>query len=175
MDKGLEEAFQGFVAARSGALLRTAYLLVGDRHGAEDLLQTALVKTFVRFGAIRDTGALEGYVRRTMATTATSWWRGRPFRERPVERIPDRPCDAGPDAGPGAGIEQDAMWSHLRALPAKQRAVLVLRYYEGLAEAEIAEVLGISRGTVKSHASRGLATLRQRLGEERDVAEAVTS
>ncbi|MET8148032.1 SigE family RNA polymerase sigma factor [Actinoplanes sp. NPDC049668] len=171
MDKGLEEAFQGFVAARSGALLRTAYLLVGDRHGAEDLLQTALVKTFVKFGGIRDTGALEGYVRRTMATTATSWWRGRPFRERPVERLPDRLCAAGPDVG----LEQDAMWAHLGALPAKQRAVLVLRYYEGLAEAEIADVLGISRGTVKSHASRGLATLRRRLGEERDVVEAVTS
>ncbi|BFU46315.1 SigE family RNA polymerase sigma factor [Krasilnikovia sp. MM14-A1004] len=174
MDKGLEEAFQGFVTARSGALLRTAYLLVGDRHWAEDLVQTALVKTFVKFAGIRDPGALEGYVRRTMATTATSWWRGRPYRERPVDRFPDRAKD-GPGTGPDAAVEQDAMWTHLRSLPAKQRAVLVLRYYEGLAEAEIAEVLGISRGTVKSHASRGLATLRRRLGEERDLAEAVTS
>ncbi|GAB1690166.1 SigE family RNA polymerase sigma factor [Krasilnikovia sp. M28-CT-15] len=175
MDKGLEEAFQGFVAARSGALLRTAYLLVGDRHWAEDLVQTALVKTFVKFAGIRDQGALEGYVRRTMVTTATSWWRGRPYRERPVDRFPDRARDDGPDGGPDARLEQDAMWTHLQTLPVKQRAVLVLRYYEGLAEAEIAEVLGISRGTVKSHASRGLATLRQRLGEEHGMAEAVSS
>src|SRR4051812_9119277 len=73
VNKAAEEAFQGFIAAPSGALLRTAYLLLDDRHGAEDLLQTALVKTFVKWSSIRDVGALEGYVRRTMVTTATSW------------------------------------------------------------------------------------------------------
>ncbi|GLW31782.1 SigE family RNA polymerase sigma factor [Actinoplanes regularis] len=173
MDKAAEEEFRGFVTARSGALLRTAYLLVGDRHRAEDLLQTALVKTFVKWSRLRDPGALEGYVRRAMATTATSWWRGRPYRERPVARLPDHPPD-GIDRSV-AHLEKDAMWTHLRALPAKQRAVLVLRYYEGLAEAEIADVLGISRGTVKSHASRGLTTLRQRLDKEHDELEAVPS
>ena len=173
MDESVEVAFQGFVAARGGALLRTAYLLVGDRHLAEDLLQTALVKTYVKWSSIRDVGALEGYVRRTMATTATSWWRGRPYREKPVEQLPDRAPQGVP--GVDAGLEQDAMWTHLRALPAKQRAVLVLRYYEGLAESEIAEVLGISRGTVKSHASRGLTALRQRLSEEQFVAKVVAA
>jgi RNA polymerase sigma-70 factor (ECF subfamily) len=175
VDQAVEEAFQGFVAARSGALLRTAYLLVGNRHSAEDLLQTVLVKTFVRWSSIRDVGALEGYVRRSMVTTATSWWRGRAYRERPLGELPDRIPDNGAGGGSDARLEQDAMWMHLRALPAKQRAVLVLRYYEGLAEAEIADVLGISRGTVKSHASRGLTALRQRLSEERAEVEAMSS
>ncbi|MEU7904249.1 SigE family RNA polymerase sigma factor [Actinoplanes sp. NPDC049118] len=174
MDKAAEESFRGFVATRSGALLRTAYLLVGERHRAEDLLQTALVKTFVHWSSIRDLGALEGYVRRIMATTATSWWRGRPYRERLVDRLPDRYPDGAAD-GPDARLEQDAMWKHLRALPAKQRAVLVLRYYEGLAEAEIADVLGISRGSVKSHASRGLTTLRRRFDAEHTEMKAVSS
>jgi RNA polymerase sigma-70 factor (sigma-E family) len=159
VDKAGEGAFREFVAARSGALLRTAYLLVGDRGRAEDLLQTALIKAYVAWHRIRDPGALEGYVRRTMANTATSWWRGRPYRERPVSELPER---TGQD-DIGARFERDAMWAHLRALPTRQRAVLVLRYYEGLSETEIAEVLGVSRGTVKSHASRALSALRRRI------------
>jgi RNA polymerase sigma-70 factor (ECF subfamily) len=157
-----EDAFRAFVAARSPALLRTAYLLVGDVGRAEDLVQTALVKTYLAWSRIHDRAALEAYVRRTMATTATSWWRGRQFRERIVEQVPE---GSAPDELDPA-LERDSMWSHLRALPARQRAVLVLRYYEGLSEAEIAEALGFSRGTVKSHASRGLAALRRRLAAE---------
>ena len=154
-----EESLRDFITNRSPALLRSAYLLVGDRQHAEDLVQTALVKTYLAWPRLRDRGALEAYVRRTMATTATSWWRGRKFRERATSGVPDR---AAEDAlSPRA--ERDAMWAHLRDLPVKQRAVLVLRYYEGLSEAEIADTLGLSRGTVKSHASRGLATLRQRM------------
>jgi RNA polymerase sigma-70 factor (sigma-E family) len=162
VDPAGEQAFRDFVAARSGALMRTAFLLVGDRGRAEDLVQTALVKTYVAWGRIRDPEAVEGYVRRTLATTATSWWRRRSYRERPLEAIPDAP---GVDEI-GARIDRDVMWDHLATLPAKQRAVLVLRYYEGLGEAEIAETLGISRGTVKSHASRALAALRRRLDGE---------
>jgi len=175
VDKVAEEAFQSFIVARSGALLRTAYLLVGDRHRAEDLLQTALVKTFVKWPGIRDAGALEGYVRRTMATTATSWWRGRPFRERTVDRLPEPAPRDGTGDAPDARLEHDAMWARLREIPVKQRAVLVLRYYEGLAESEIADVLGISRGTVKSHSSRGIAALRRRLDQEHAEAEAMSS
>jgi RNA polymerase sigma factor (sigma-70 family) len=97
-----------------------------------------------------------------MATTATSWWRGRRFRERVVETLPE--TAATDDLDPS--LERDRLWSHLRQLPPRQRAVLVLRYYEGLSEAEIADTLGFSRGTVKSHASRGLAALRRRLADD---------
>ncbi|GGJ95093.1 RNA polymerase sigma factor [Pilimelia anulata] len=156
-----EERFREFVAARSGALLRSAYLLVGDRGRAEDLVQTALVKTYAAGPRSRDTGALEAQVRRTMVTTATSWWRGRRYREQPV---PDAPAAVVPDAVE-AVAERDALWRELLRLPVKQRAVLVLRYYEGLTEAEIADVLQVSRGTVKSHASRAIAALRAKLTE----------
>jgi RNA polymerase sigma-70 factor (sigma-E family) len=169
VDEVSEEAFRSFVAARSAALLRSAYLLVGDRGRAEDLLQTALVKTYVRWVDIRDPAAVEGYVRRVMVTTASSWWRGRPYRERPVDTVPER---GGPDQE-GARADHDAVWQQLKALPVSQRAVLVLRYYEDMTETEIADVLNISRGTVKSHASRGLAALRRQLHEEY-VAEAET-
>ena len=154
-----EESLREFIANRSPALLRSAYLLVGDLQYAEDLVQTALIKTYLAWPRLRDRGALEAYVRRTMATTATSWWRGRKFRERVTSGVPDQ---AAEDAL-SPRTERDAMWAYLRDLPVKQRAVLVLRYYEGLSESEIAETLGLSRGTVKSHASRGLATLRRRM------------
>ncbi|MEU4644603.1 SigE family RNA polymerase sigma factor [Micromonospora sp. NPDC023814] len=170
MDEVAEDAFRSFVAARSAALLRSAYLLVGDRGRAEDLLQTVLIKTYVRWSRIRDPAAVEGYVRRALVTTATSWWRGRAYRERPVDTVPDR---GGVDET-DARLEHDAMWQRLLTLPPKQRAVLVLRYYEGMAEAEIAEVLDISRGTVKSHASRGLAALRRQLEEQDAQKGAVT-
>src|SRR5688572_12774825 len=159
VDAAKEAAFREFVQTRSPALLRSAYLLVGDRGQAEDLLQTSLVKTYLAWHRIRDHGAVEAYVRRTMATTATSWRRGRRFRERSMEGVPD----VTDSDHIGARVEHDAMWTHLQALPARQRAVLVLRYYEGFSEAEIAETLGFTRGTVKSHASRGLAALRGRI------------
>ena len=160
MDVADEDAFRAFVASRTAALLRSAYLLVGDHGQAEDLVQTALVKTYLAWSRIREPAAVESYVRRTMATTATSWWRGRRFRERVVETLPDR-ADAD-HVDPS--LERDSMWSHLRELPARQRAVLVLRYYENLSEAEIADALGCSRGTVKSQASDALAHLRRMTG-----------
>jgi RNA polymerase sigma-70 factor, ECF subfamily len=157
-----EERFRAFVAARSPALLRTAYLLVGDRGRAEDLVQTALVKTYLAWGRIRDDGAIEAYVRRVMATTATSWWRRRWSGELVSAALPDGAV------GDGAAelAEADEMRQLLMTIPARQRAVLVLRYYNDLSEAEISATLGISRGAVSGYTARALATLRQRLGLE---------
>ena len=164
VDSADEEAFRSFIVQRSPTLLRTAYLLVNDRERAEDLLQTALVKTYQVWHRIRDISALEGYVRRTMATTAISWWRQRRHREEVVEHPPDQ---VGPDDAQ-ARLDRDALWDQLRRLPAQQRAVIVLRYYEDLSESEIAGMLGVSAGAVKRHASRALATLRGRITEENE-------
>ena len=163
MRGGPDEEFRAFVAARSPALLRTSCLLVGgDWALAEDLLQAALTKTYLAWGRIEDRGAVEAYVRRTLATTATSWWRRRWHGERSTDVLPE-----GADPDRSAVVdERDALWRHVRALPAKQRAVLVLRFYEDLSEAETARTLGVSPGTVKSHTSRALATLRAALAEE---------
>jgi RNA polymerase sigma-70 factor (sigma-E family) len=152
-----EAEFRAFVAARQVALLRTAYLLTGDRGIAEDLLQTALTKTYLAWGRIRDKGAAEAYARAALVTTSTSWWRRHWHGERPTERLPDRATDADATA---ALDDRDAMWTALSRLPARQRAVIVLRYYEDLTEDEIARALGCSRGTVKSQASRALRALR---------------
>jgi RNA polymerase sigma-70 factor (sigma-E family) len=160
-----EDQLRQFIETRSGALLRSAYLLVGDRTQAEDLLQTALIKTYLAWPRIRDHGAVEAYVRRTMATTATSWWRGRRYRERSADVVPDR-VEEDPV---GPAIERDTMWALLRSLPPRQRAVLVLRYYEGLSEAEIADTLRMARGTVKGYAARALATLRSRIARQTTI------
>ncbi len=155
-----------FVAARWNALLRVAYLLTGDRSSAEDLVQTALAKTYVAWPRIRDTGAVEGYVKRTMVTTYTSWWR----RHRGRESAVAEPADAGgrllaaPGASPADDLEavlhRSVLWPHLARLPRGQRATVVLRFYEDLSEAETAALLGCSTGTVKSQTHRALATLR---------------
>jgi RNA polymerase sigma-70 factor (ECF subfamily) len=160
MPRDADAEFREFVAARSTALLRTAYLLTGgDWALAEDLLQTTLTKTYLAWGRIRDRQALESYVRRTLATTATSWWRRRWHGERPTAVLPE----VG-RTDPGIAFdERDALWRLVLALPVRQRAVLVLRFYEDMSEAEIAHTLGVSPGTVKSHASRALATLRAEL------------
>ncbi|WP_328340366.1 SigE family RNA polymerase sigma factor [Micromonospora sp. NBC_00421] len=158
----LEDEFRDFVAARSGALLRTAYLLAGDWATAEDLLQTALTKTYLAWRRLGGIEAVEPYARRVLVNTSTSWWRRRWHGERPTEVLPER---AGVDEI-AQHLDRDALWQHLRALPARQRAVLVLRYYEDLSEAQTAALLEISPGTVKSQTSRALATLRRRLGAE---------
>lgn len=155
MDQQAREEFRDYVAARSPALLRTAYLLTGNRADAEDLLQTSLAKTYLSWDRIRDRGALDGYVRRTLVTTQTSFWR-RKKPEALYDEVPDLP---GRDATADTDLH-DALWTALARLSRKQRAAVVLRYYEDLTEADTAEVLGVSVGTVKSTVSRALATLR---------------
>ncbi|MFU8870799.1 SigE family RNA polymerase sigma factor [Micromonospora sp. SL4-19] len=158
----LEEEFREFVAARSSALLRTAYLLAGDWATAEDLLQTALTKTYLAWKRLGGIEAIEPYARRVLVNTSTSWWRRRWHGERPTEVLPER---AGVDEIEQQ-LDRDALWRHLQALPARQRAVLVLRFYEDMSEAQTAALLEISPGTVKSQTSRALHTLRRRLGSE---------
>lgn len=154
------EEFREFVAARSPALLRTAYLLTGSRHDAEDLLQTSLAKTFLAWRRVRAADQPEAYVRRLMVNTRTSLWRRRGVAEQLTGAVPEK---ASADRYADVDLH-DALWRALATLGRRQRAVLVLRYYEQLSEAEIADALGISVGTVKSQASRALATLRANAG-----------
>jgi RNA polymerase sigma-70 factor (sigma-E family) len=148
--------FAAYMQARQPALLRTAFLLTGDAHTAEDVVATALAKLYLAWDRVRDRESVDGYVRRIIANETTSLWR-RPWRRREVaaEVLPERGRADAYDDG-----RTEALWRAVSSLPTRQRAVVVLRYYEELSEAEIAHVLGISPGTVKSQASRALATLR---------------
>jgi RNA polymerase sigma-70 factor (sigma-E family) len=161
VDEQGREAFREYVAGRSPALLRTAYLLTGHRGDAEDLLQTALAKTYLAWDRIRDRESVDGYVRRVMVNTRTSWWRRRKLEEYPTDALPERRDDR--DATDDLALH-DALWSALAQLPKRQRAMVVLRYYEDLSEAETADVLGVSVGTVKSTTSRALVKLRDSAG-----------
>lgn len=161
-EDSVDTEFRQFVAARSAALLRTAYLLVGDWAHAEDVLQTSLTKTYLAWRRLGQIEAVDAYARRVVVTTATTWWRRRWHGERPTAVMPDH---AGPDRY-DQQVERDALWRHVRALPARQRAVLVLRFYEDLTEADTARVLGVAVGTVKSQCARALTALRARLAEE---------
>lgn len=160
-----EERFDAFVAARGDAIWRSAWLLTGDRHLAEDLVQTSLAKAWPKWPGIADEGRFEAYLRRTLFTTYVAWWRRKWHGERPTERPPERPTYSG-----DADRSHDLMVA-LAALPRMQRAVVVCRWFEDLSEAQTAELLGISVGTVKSHGSRALTALRSspHLTEERDV------
>jgi RNA polymerase sigma-70 factor (sigma-E family) len=149
---GVREDFEAFVAARYDALLRTAYLLTGDHHDAEDLLQQTLVKAVAAWGRI--TGDPEPYVRTILVRQNVSRWRRRRWRELATETLPDA-------EGPDEGVE-DRLELHraLGELAPRQRAVIVLRYYEDLTEAQTAETLGIAVGTVKSQTRDALQRLR---------------
>src|SRR4029079_10556182 len=142
--------FESFVAARSGALFGTAVLLTGDRHVAEDLLQTALSKSCLSWRGI--SGDPEAYVRRVLVNTYISMWRRKWNGETPTETLPETTSPAGSDRAD----RQDPVAAPHR-LPKRQRAVVVLRYLEDLGEREVAVLLGCSVGTVKSQASRALA------------------
>ena len=151
--------FAAYLQARQASVLRTAYLLCGDRHTAEDLTQTAFAKLYLAWDRVRDQGSMDGYLRRILVNENNSLWRrGWKRREHATEDLPEpAPTHDRYDDGGGA-----ALWDLVQTLPKKARAVLVLRYYEQLSEAETAEVLGISVGTVKSQTSRALAALRER-------------
>ena len=156
--------FSELVATRSAALLRTAYLVVGDHQLAQDLLQEALVKAYVAWPRLRDSTKAEAYVRRTIVTTAISWRRRRSFHERPVDVLPDAGAVAGAGDETDLLATHDDVWQQVLGLPPRQRAALVLRYYEDLSEADTAEALGCSVGTVKSQVSEALGKLRARVG-----------
>ncbi|PZG41991.1 SigE family RNA polymerase sigma factor [Spongiactinospora gelatinilytica] len=158
MDVQTDE-FRAYVEARGPALLRTACRLTGNPMDAEDLLQSALAKTYLAWDRIQDRAALDGYVRRAMVNINISWWRRRKLEEYPSEELPE------PPAAPHAGHEHayELLEQALDRLPERMRAAVVLRYYEDMTEPEIAKTLGISVGTVKSTVSRAMAKLRGEL------------
>jgi RNA polymerase sigma-70 factor (sigma-E family) len=155
--------FEAYLAARQASLLRTAYLLTGNRHDAEDLTQTAFAKLYLSWDKVRDRGSMDGYVRRILVNEHNSLWRRawkrleHPQDQTVLDRV-DEPVHDQYDEGRGS-----LLWDLVQTLPRKARAVVVLRFYEEMSEAETAEVLGISVGTVKSQSSRALATLRGRM------------
>ena len=150
--------FSAYMAARQPSIYRTAYLLAGDHAGAEDLLQNAFAKLYLSWDRIRDREAIDSYLRRIMINENNSMWR-RPWKRH--EQSTDTIRETGTLDTYDDGMS-GMLWSLIQTLPPKQRSVVVLRYYEQLSEAETADMLGISVGTVKSQASRALAGLRAR-------------
>lgn len=157
MNATRNEEFRAYVAERRPVLLRTAMRLAADRAEAEDLLQAALAKTYLAWDRIEDPAAVDGYVRRAMVNTQISWWRRRKLEVYPTDRLPDRPVEDHTDRSE----MHDALGRALDRLPERQRLAVMLRYYEDMSEREIAEVLGVSVGTVKSTVSRAMARLRE--------------
>ncbi|MGW3668352.1 SigE family RNA polymerase sigma factor [Streptomyces sp. NPDC005141] len=153
-----EVAFTAYVQERRASLYATAYHLTGDRFEAEDLLQSALFSTYRAWDRISDKAAVGGYLRRTMTNLHISAWRRRKLNEYPTEELPETPGDT--DAMRGTELRA-VLWQALARLPELQRTMLVLRYYEGRTDPEIAEILDISVGTVKSSIWRSLRRMRE--------------
>ncbi|MFJ8446734.1 SigE family RNA polymerase sigma factor [[Kitasatospora] papulosa] len=153
-------SFSSYMRARGPVLLRTARSLTANPSDAEDLLQTALTKTYVAWERIEDHRALDGYVRRALVNTRTSQWRRRKVDEFACEELPEKETTPAPDPAEQQSLH-DAMWRAVLKLPDRQRAMVVLRYYEDLSEVQTAEVMGVSVGTVKSAVSRALGKLRE--------------
>ncbi|MDR8409715.1 SigE family RNA polymerase sigma factor [Nonomuraea sp. 3-1Str] len=168
MDPGFEADFRQFVVERSAALFRTAYLLTGDRHAAEDLVQSALAKTAARWRGLRDRGAIEGYVRRAMYHEQVSRWRRRSrVTEVSTGWLPDQ---AGGEHADVVDLRL-VMRAALARLTPRQRTMLVLRYFEDLSETEIARLLGVRVGSVRSQIYRSLERLKQAAPELSAVRE----
>jgi RNA polymerase sigma-70 factor (sigma-E family) len=167
-----EEAFAEYFAARRDAVRRSAYLLCGDWHRADDLAQTAFVALHRRWRKVRDRGALDAYVRRTLVRAVIDESR-RPWRrERFVDELPEVAQSDG--AVDTTVANRTALLDGLRRVPPRQRAVLVLRFLEGLDVTATAEALKCSEGTVKSQTARGLSALRAALGDSLDDLRSTT-
>ncbi len=161
---GTDLDFASYVAARRPALLRWAWSVCGDAHTAEDLLQVSLVRVLAQWDSLRDHGAADAYVRRTITRQNVSRHRQRWVHDEiSTSALPER------TTAPATESDTGGLWPLVQALPAQQRAAVALRYYEELSIAETAAVLGCSPGTVKSNTSRGLAALR-RLAAETELA-----
>lgn len=158
MEATAEREFREYLAGRQVSLFKTALLLTGQQQQAEDLLQNVLVKVAQQWQRVRQAEHVDAYVRQVMYHEQASWWRRRKVRERTTDQPPDR-------ATPGDLAASVALRLRLRQalseLPTRQRAAVVLRYYEDLPEAEVAAVMGCSVGTVRSQTARALTRLRQ--------------
>ena len=158
VDVNARAEFDALVADHSAALLRYGYLLTRDWGLAEDLLQTALAKTWFRWSRLRDTGAADAYVRRVMMTTHNKWWRRKWRGEVPTEVLPERSVVADEMA---RYDDADRLARALLELPARTRTMLAMRFYDDMSEPQIAAILDCPIGTVKSTLSRGLSKLRE--------------
>lgn len=165
-------SFAEFVSARTTALHRVAYLMVGDVGLAQDLVQEALIKTYVAWPRLRDPGAAETYTCKAITTTAIGWFRRKRWSaEQPFDRPPETPAPGHAD-----GVADRAwLWQCLLRLPVRQRVAIVLRYYEDLTETQTAEAMGCAVGTVKSQVSAGLTKLRALAGDDVLPPEVVTT
>ncbi|HEY9373833.1 SigE family RNA polymerase sigma factor [Streptomyces sp.] len=152
--------FEEYVRTRQEALLRSARRLVPDPVDAQDLLQTALVRTYGRWDGIADKSLADAYLRRVMINTRTEWWRARKLEEVPTEQLPDH---ASIDDATEQHADRALLMDILKVLAPKQRSVVVLRHWEQMSTEETAAALGMSTGTVKSTLHRALARLRQEL------------
>jgi RNA polymerase sigma-70 factor (sigma-E family) len=157
--------FETWLVAREPALQRTAHLLTGDVHTAQDLVQNTLAKLYLAWDRVSHSDNVDAYARRVLVNEHRSAWR-RPVtrRERVTDEVPDRPATGEEYDG-----SREAVWRFVSSLPPKQRTVVVLRFYEQLTEAEIADLMGISVGTVKSQSSRALASLRAQLPDHPEI------
>ena len=162
---GVDSGFEAYVAARGAALVRFATLLTDDDHRAEDLVQEALTKAYLRWSRIRRTDNPDVYLRRLIVNGSRSWWRRRANRETPGLAPAERaaPGNLGDDTA-----VRDELWRLIVALPDQQRAVVVLRYYEDLDDTTIAQILECTPATVRTHAMRALQRLRGHLREGGD-------
>jgi RNA polymerase sigma-70 factor (sigma-E family) len=160
--KQLDAGFEQFVAQRSAALLRTAFLLISDRNEAEDLLQTALLRTALKWRAVH--GAPDAYVRKVLVNLARDRWRQR--QRHPAEHLMDDlpPALTVHHDHADTVVDQQLLAAGLATLSQRQREVLALRFFEDLSVADTAAIMGASEGTVKSYTSRALQQLRQFLG-----------
>ena len=159
---GPQADFTAYVHARQESLLRFAFLVTADVESAKDLVQSALTKAYLRWDRISTLDAPDAYVRRIIVNAHTSWWRAA-WRRREVTSTPLVEVSTTPA---GEQSPHDAeLWAHIVALSPMQRAIVVLRFYEDLTEAQTAEVLGCTIGTVKTHSSRAMERLRGRLKE----------
>jgi len=168
------DEYAAFVRARSHALVRSAYLLTGDQHLAEDLVQEALARTHQAWSRLHDPGNAEAYARRIMYHLQVSVWRARRIKESMPGDLPEPRARRNPDDTDAITLRM-TIEQALRELSPRQRAVVVLRYFDGCTEAEAAEILSISTATVRTQTERALDHLRRlvpELGDQRVAEEA---
>jgi RNA polymerase sigma-70 factor (sigma-E family) len=168
MDRQADQEFRGWALASRGGLRRTAFLLSGDWFLADDLVQDALIRIYGVWPRLERSGDVGAYARRVVLNLYLDY-RRRPWRrERPTDQMPDHPMQEGDRAMQAGGSvdDRDKLLAALRQVPPRQRAVLVLRFWEDLSIEQTAHTLGTSAGTVKSQTSRGLTTLRAALAEQ---------